>query len=172
HVEYGVHRGVVHAVDVARQLQQQVVGLLDDLGDPRVGAVDLVHHEHDGQARLEGLAEHEPGLRERTLARVDEQHHAVDHRHAALDLTAEVGVAGGVDDVDGDRTVGGASADGRVLGQDRDALLPLQFAGVHHAIHRFGAFAERARLPQHGVDQRRLAVVDVSHDGDVPEVGP
>ena len=30
--------------------------------------------------------------------------------------------------------------------------------------------AEGAGLPQHRVDQRRLAVVDVRHDGDVPQV--
>ena len=29
---------------------------------------------------------------------------------------------------------------------------------------------ERPALPQHGVDQRRLAVVEVGHDGDVAEV--
>ena len=79
---------------------KQVVGLVDDLGDARVGAVGLVEHEDDGQLRLERLAQHEAGLRQRALARVDEQHDAVDHRQAALDLAAEVGVAGGVDDVD------------------------------------------------------------------------
>ena len=30
--------------------------------------------------------------------------------------------------------------------------------------------AERPRLPQHGVDQRRLAVVDVGDDRDVADV--
>jgi hypothetical protein len=33
---------------------------------------------------------------------VDEQHDAVDHGECPLDLTAEVGVAGRVDDVQGD----------------------------------------------------------------------
>ena len=69
--------------------------LLLDLGDAGVGAVGLVDQEDDGQLRLERLAQHEAGLRQRALARVDEQHDAVDHRQAALDLAAEVGVARG-----------------------------------------------------------------------------
>ncbi len=60
------------------------------------GAVGLVDdHDHRELGR-EGLAEHEARLRERALGRVDQQHDSVDHRQAALDLTAEVGVTGGV----------------------------------------------------------------------------
>ncbi len=77
-------------------------GLVDDLVDAGVGAVRLVDQEDHRELRLERLAQHEAGLRQRALARVDEQHDAVDHRQPALDLAAEVGVAGGVDHVDRD----------------------------------------------------------------------
>ena len=80
--------------------EQQVVALFDDLVDAGIRSVGLVDQQDDGELRLERLAQHESGLRQRALARVDEQHHAIDHRQAALDLAAEVGVAGGVDDVD------------------------------------------------------------------------
>ena len=56
-----------------------------------------------------------------------------------------------------------------VLGQDRDALFALQVTGVDHAVGDLGADPERAGLPQHGVDQRGLAVVDVRDDGDVAQ---
>ena len=56
-------------------------------------AVHLVDHEHHRQPRLERLAQHEARLGQRALARVHQQQHAVDHREAALDLAAEVGVA-------------------------------------------------------------------------------
>ncbi len=59
-----------------------------------------------------------------------------------------------------------------VLGEDRDALFALEVLGVHHPVLDFAAFAQRAGLPQHGVDERRLAVVDVRDDGDVAEVIP
>jgi response regulator of citrate/malate metabolism len=70
------------------------VGLLLDLRDPGVGTVGLVDQQDHGQLRLQRLAQHEAGLRQRTLRRVDQQHDTVDHRQAALDLAAEVGVAG------------------------------------------------------------------------------
>ena len=99
-------------------------------------AVDLVDHEHDRHVGVERLAQHEAGLRQRTLGGVDQQHDAVDHRQPALDLAAEVGVAGGVDDVDrhalGSRRAG--VVHGGVLGEDRDALLALEVAGVHDPV--------------------------------------
>src|SRR5581483_11717974 len=91
----------------------------------------------------------------------------VDHGEAALDLAAEVGVAGGVDDVD----LHVVPLHGRVLGQDGDALLALEVHRVHDALVDVLVGAERSRLPEHGVDQRRLTVIDVRDDGDVAQVG-
>ena len=182
----GLGRGVddgeverVLAVALVEEVQEQLVGLVDDLGDPRVRAVDLVDHEDDRQVGVQRLAQHEAGLRQRALGRVDQEHDAVDHRQAALDLATEVGVARGVDDVDRHRTsldgLGGSAgvADRGVLGEDRDALLALEVAGVHDPLDKVvgcTVLCERAALPEHRVDQRRLAVVDVRDDGDVPEV--
>ena len=173
------HREVqgVLAVAVVEQVHEQLVGLVDDLGDPGVGPVDLVHHEHDGQVGVERLAEHEPGLRERALGGVHQQHDAVDHGQAALDLATEVGVARGVDDVDRHRTAldrlgrGAGVADRGVLREDRDALLALEVTGVHRPLVDVLVLAEGAALPEHRVHEGGLAVVDVRHDGDVAEVG-
>src|SRR4029079_13933779 len=96
----------------------------------------------------------------------DQQQHAVDHLEDALDLAAEVGVARRVDDVDVRALVG----HGRVLGQDGDALLALEIVGVHHALHYRLVGAEGPALPEHGVDEGRLAVVDVGDDGQVAHV--
>ena len=122
--------------------------------------------------RGQRLAQHEAGLRQRPLGRVDQQQHPVDHRQPALHLAAEVGVAGGVDDVDhGDAAVGVMPVHRGVLGQDRDAFFAFQVAGVHHPLDCVvAALRQRAGLPQHRVDQRRLAVVDVRDDRDVPEL--
>ncbi len=150
------------------EVHEQFVDLVDHLGDPGVGPVDLVDHEDHRQAGVKRLSEYEPGLRQRTLGGVDQQNHAVDHGQAPLDLSAEVGVAGGVDDVQLDVAVSHRS----VLGEDRDALLALEVHRVHDPVVDVLALAERARLPQHRVDQRRLAVVHVSHDRDVPYVFP
>jgi hypothetical protein len=79
-------------------------------------------------------------------------------------------VTRGVDDVDRHRlTAAGRTGvvDRGVLRQDRDALLALEVAGVHHPVDQRGALTEGAGGAQHGVDQRGLAVVDVRDDGDV-----
>ncbi|MBG9887308.1 hypothetical protein ABE10_12385, partial [Bacillus toyonensis] len=163
-------RDVVH--EVRGETQQQVVRLTLHLGDTGVRAVGLVDEEDDGKLRLERLAQDETRLRQRALARVDEQHHAVHHRESALDLAAEVRVAGSVDHVDGDRSLGvrAVVGDRRVLGEDRDALLALQVVRVHGALLDVRVLAERSGLTEHRVHQRGLAVIDVGDDCDVAEV--
>ncbi len=133
----------------------------------RVFAVDLVDDEDDRQILLERLAQHEAGLRHRPLGRVDEQQHAVDHLEHAFDLAAEIRVAGRVDDVD----LLVAPEHAGVLGEDGDAALALDGVGVHHELARLRGVAEHAGLAQHRIDQGRLAVVDVSDDRDVTDVG-
>ncbi len=158
---------------VGREAEEQVLALGHDLVDARVGAVGLVDQEDHGQLRLERLAEHEARLGQRALGRVDEEHDAVDHGQAALDLAAEVGVARGVDHVDDDgravRVLPVVEHRG-VLREDRDALLALEVVRVHHAVLALEVGVERVRLLEHGVDERGLAVVDVGHDGHIAEV--
>ena len=151
---------------VGVEVEEQLVDLVHDLVHAGVRSVDLVDDEDDAQTGLERLPEDEPRLRERPFAGVHEQEHTVDHPQPSLDLTAEVGMARRVDDVDLRRAV----ADGRVLREDGDALLALQVHRVHHALGNILVRAERSGLPEHRVDQRGLAVVDVCHDGDVPDV--
>ena len=129
----------------------------------RVGAIDLVDHDDRRQAALEGLAEHESRLRQRTFRGVDQQHHAVGHRQHALHFPAEIGVAGRVHDVD----QGLAVVNGGVLGQDGDAALTLELVAVHGALFDALVGAEHAALPKHGVNKGGLAVIDVGDDGNV-----
>ena len=161
----------VELVDVGVEVEEQLLDLVDHLGDAGVGPVDLVDHEDHRQPGLERLAQHEAGLRQRALGGVDQQQHAVDHRQRPLDLAAEVGVARRVDDVDLHVLVAAAVAHRGVLGEDRDALLPLEVHRVHDPLVDVLVGAEGAGLPQHLVDERRLAVVDVGDDGDVAEIG-
>ena len=171
----GVDDGEVDLALVGVEVEEQLVGLVDDLGDPRVRPVDLVDDEHHRQPGLERLAQHEPGLRQRSLGGVHQQQHAVDHGQAALDLAAEVGVAGRVDDVDRDpAAVGSDVIDRGVLGEDGDALLALEVVGVEHPLVDLTGvglvLGERSGLPEHRVDESRLAVVDVGDDRDVAKI--
>src|SRR5256712_9375625 len=149
------------------EVDEEAVDLVEHWRRARVGPVDLVQADDRGEPQLERLPQHEAGLGQRPLGGVDQEKHAVDHRQGALDLAAEVRVPGRVHDVD----VHALPGDGRVLGQDGDAALALEREGVHHPVGDLLVGAEDARLAQHGVDQRRLPVVDVRDDGDVAHVG-
>ncbi len=162
-----VDDGELDLLLVRVEVQEQLVDLVHYLFGTRIGPVDLVDHEHHRQAPLERLAQHEAGLRQRTLARVHEQENTVDHRERSLDLSAEVGVPRSVHDVELHTSV----AHRGVLRQDGDPLLALEIHRVHHALIDLLIGAEHSRLPQHPVYERRLAVVDVSDDREVAEVG-
>ena len=75
-------------------------------------------------------------------------------------------MARGVDDVDLDAVV----LAGAVLGQNRDAALTLDVAGVHDALGHLLVGTESTGLLQHLVDQSGFAVVDVRDDRDVAEI--
>ena len=132
HVEDGVDVEVRDFIgEVGGQSQKQILGFLDDSVDAGIGAVGLVDHEDHGQLRGQRLAQDEAGLRKRTFGSVDEEDDAVDHGQSAFDLSAEVGVARSVDDVDDDVLVTGRGSvveDRGVLRENGDALLAFEVA--------------------------------------------
>jgi len=154
------------------EIEEEFVHLVDDFERARVRAIDLVDHKDDGEVAGECLAQHEPGLRQRAFGGIDQQHDAVDHRQGPFDLAAEVGVTGGVDDVQRDVVVGAIVVphERGVLRQDRDALLALEIARVHDALGNFLVGTEGAGLVQHCVDEGGLAVVDVGDDRQVANI--
>ena len=118
------------------------------------------------EPHLQRLGDDEFRLRQRPLGGVDQHQRAIDHVENALDLAAEIGVAGRVDDIDA-RVL--PDQRGR-LGEDGDATLALEVVGIHGALGDALVLAERAGLLQQAVDQRGLAVVDVGDNGDVAQV--
>ena len=168
-----VNLGVVLR-EVLSEAEKEIRCFVDDRVDAGVGTINLVHDDDHGKARGKSFAQNESGLRERPLGRVHEQHDAVDHGQAALDLATEVGVAGGVDDVDDHRLAAAGRTgvvDRGVLREDGDALFALEVTGVHRTLVNFVAFAERAALAEHGVHEGRFAVIDVGDDRDVSKIG-
>ena len=156
----------VDLVLVGAEVHEQLIDRVEDLGRTGVRAIDLVDGHDHRQSPGHRLLEHVAGLRERTLGRVHEQQHRIDHEQGALDLAAEVGVSGCIDDVETDVGV----VDRRLLGEDRDALLALEVTGIHDPIHDGLVGPEGAGLAQHRVHERGLAVIDVGDDGDVAQV--
>ncbi len=150
------------------EVEHQLEHLVQHRVRAGVRPVHLVDHDDRTQAELQRLLEHEAGLRQRPLRRVDQEQDAVHHPEDPLDLASEVGVPRRVDDVDLDALV----ADRGVLRQDGDAALALQIVAVHDPLHEPLVRAEGAGLLQQPIHERRLAMVDVRDDRDVPDVAP
>ena len=151
---------------VGPQIDEERIDGVQHLGGARVLPIDLVDHHHRRQPQAEGLGQHEPRLGEGTLRSVHQQENAVDQPQPALDLSAEVCVARGVDDVD----LHAAVRHRGVLGQDGDALLPLQVVGVHRALLDLLVGPVGPGLAEEVVHQGGLSVVDVRDDGDVADL--
>ena len=162
-----VKHGKVELLVGGAQLDEQVEGRVERARRVGVGPVGLVD-DHDGpQPQAQRAHEHVAGLGHGAFVGVDQQEHGVDHAEHALYLAAEVGVAGGVDDVD--EVV--LPLHCAVLAADRDAALALEVVAVHDALLDVGVLAEHAGGAEDGVDQGGLAVVDVGDDGEVADVG-
>ena len=145
---------------------EQVEHLVDDLDVARIRPVDLVDRHDRPQPDLQRLADHELGLRHRAFGGVDQHDGAVDHVEDALHLAAEIGVARRVDDVD----AGILPHHRGRLGEDGDAALFFQVAGIHGALGDALVFADRAGLLEERVDQRGFAMVDMRDDRDIAEI--
>ena len=174
HVGLGVARhaateqvGEVALVVVGAEFQEEIENLVDRLLRIHPGAVDLVH-EHDGaQAFLEGFLEHEAGLGHRPLIGINNQQTAIHHAQHPFHFAAEIGVAGGVNNIDANAVVINCS----VLGENRDAALPLQVIGIEDAGRHSLTFTEDPRLVQQRIHQGGLAVVHVGDDRDIANRG-
>ena len=133
---------------------------------PGIGAIHLADRDDRPQSEAERLVHHELGLGHRAFGRVHQHERTVDHAEHSFDLTAEVHVAGGVDDVDAHAV----PLDRGALGEDRDATLALELATIHGAVLHRLVRSHRAALAQQTVDQRRLAVIDMGDDCDAAQV--
>ncbi len=126
---------------------------------------------NDLQSLVEGHVDVGQRLGFHALARVHHQECPLARCQRAADLVRKVDVSRGVDEV---QDVG-VPILGRVihphrLGLDGDAPLALQL----HVVQELGlrlAFAQGASGFEQPVRQRRLAVVDVGDDAEVPNVG-
>ena len=135
---------------------------------PRAGAVDLVDEQQGGDAEaLQGPQQH-AGLGLHALDGREHQHGAVEHAQHPLHLGDEVGVAGGVDQVDGD-VVDGERHHRRL---DGDAALAFQGQGVGlgAAVVDAADLVDDPGAVQQPLGQAGLAGVDMGQDAQVERV--
>ena len=145
------------------ELVEQIKRSVDNPVRTSTRAINLVDHNDGFQTGGQSLAGYKARLRHRTFDSVNQQQYAVDHRQNAFDLTAEVRVPRGIDDVN----VNAFVLNSTVLGQNCDAALLFKRVAVHHAFVNLLVAAKSACALQKLVDHGRLAVVNVRNDGNV-----
>ena len=163
----GVEDREIDLLFLGVEVDEKVVNLVQYFLWTCVGTVDLVDDQNRGQMSFKGLAQHVAGLRQRAFAGVDQQHDTVDHLERAFYFSAEVAVAGRVNNVDLDVVI----EDRGILREDRDSALTLEIVGVHDALDEVLVGAKSAALPEHGVNQGGLTVVDMGDDCDIADAG-
>ena len=134
------------------------------------GQVDLVHRRDQLEAGVHGQVGVGERLRLHALRRVDHEQRAVARGQRARHLVGEVHVPGRVDQV---QLVGlavlGLVEDAHGLSLDRDAALALELHRVEHlGTHR--ARVDGVRQLQDAVGQRRLPMIDMGDDREVPDM--
>ncbi len=145
------------------QREHQIEDLFVHLVGTAVRLVDLVDDDDRLLTQREGLLEHEPRLRHRSLERIDEQQHAVGHVEHAFHLAAEIGVARRVDDID----FVPAIIDRYVLGENGDTPFAFEVVVVQNQLAGFFVVSEKVALKNHLIDQRRLAVIDMGDNRNI-----
>ena len=156
---------------------QDIAGFAaDDVGEfagvsVRIGRwqVDLVQDRDDREPTVQSKVEIGQGLRLDALRGVDQQHRPLTGLEGTGDLVGEVDVTGGVDQMQ--YVVGSVDRPGQphVLGLDGDPAFPFDI----HPVEILGAHVpvgNHSGQLQHSVGQRRLPVVDVSDDAEVPDL--
>ena len=161
-----VDDGEVKLVFGGVQREHQVEHHLVDLLGTAVGLVYLVDNDNRLEADLQRLLKHEARLRHRSLEGVDEQQAAIGHVEHALNLATEVGVSRSVDNID----FRSFPVDTHILRENSDASLTLEVIGVQYLARQVLSLAEEVSCQHHLVHERRLAVVYVSNNCNIPDV--
>ena len=146
--------------------RKKIENLVHDVARPRVRLIDLVHRDDRPETDFQRLADDEFGLRHRPFGGIDQDDRAIDHGQDALHLAAEIGVARRIDDIN-PRIL---PCNRRRLGDDRDPALLFEIVRIHDPLGDPLILAEGAGLLEQTVHERRLAMIDVSYNGDIAKL--
>ena len=161
-----VDHGEIELIVVRIQLHKELKNLIVDIVHTLVGTVNLIDDHNRLQFLLKSLTQHIFCLRHRPLERVNKQNNTIHHVENPLHLTAKVRMPRRIHNIDFDIIV----ENRRILRKNRDPALTLNIPRVHHTLVDLLVRAEHVTLPQHGIDQRRLAVIDVCDDRNIAQL--
>ena len=115
---------------------------------------------------MQRLLQHETCLGHGALKGVDQQNTAVGHIEHTLYLTAEVGVARGVDNID----FCTFPVNGNVLRKNGYTTLSFQVVRVKHLPTVILSVAEQLSCQHHLINQRCLSMIDMGNNRNVSNI--
>ena len=154
----GIHHRKIENIVGCIKLDEEVEDLVDNPAAAGSRLVDLVDDDDHRQVVLQGFLQHEIGLGHRPLLGVDEQQGAIGHPQHPFHLPAEIGMTGGVDDIDPIVL----ELVGTVLGGNGNPALPLQIHGIHQPLGYFLVVAKHPRIFKKLIYQSGFAMIDMS----------
>ena len=161
-----IHHRKIQLFVAGFQSGEQVEHVIDGLIGFAIGFVHLVDDNDRAQPQRQRLGGHEFRLRHRAFGGINQQDNTVNHRQDAFDFTTEIGVAGGVNDVDPRAFPFDACA----FRQNGDAAFAFDVVAVHRAFCGGFVFTIHTGLFQKFIDKRCLAVVNVRDDRDIADI--
>ena len=163
----GVVNRIVELRLVGGELKEQIRDFVFHFFDAGGRFVDFIDDDDGFELEVERFLEDEFSLWHWTLLCVNNEEDAVCHIERAFNFAGEVGVTWSVDDVDFIAVV----KDRGLLRRDGDAAFVFLVARVHNeSLRHFRLIvAESVRLFQKPIDERGLAVIDVSNNGDISD---
>ena len=134
------------------------------------GQINLIEHRHNFMAGIEGLIDIGKGLRFNALRGIDNKQRAFTGCQRARDFIGKVHMAGRVHQIeDIILTILGPVIEAHGLGLDGDAAFTLDIHGIKHLLNHI-AFCQAACRLNQTIRQRRLAVVDMRHNGEIANI--
>jgi len=159
----GVERREIELLVGCAKRREKIEHLFLNFVGTLIGTIRLVDDDDRFQPERQRLHGDELGLRHRTLGRVHQHQRAIDHRQDTFDFAAEIGMAGGIYDIDANAV----PFNRRAFRKDGDPALALLVIGIHDALGNALIVPEGAGLPQQLVDQGRFAMIDMRDDRDI-----
>ncbi len=156
----------IQLVVIGPKVGKQVKAFVQSAVGFCIGFVDLVENHDGAQAQFQRLGCDEFGLRHRAFGSVNKKDNTVHHGQDPLNLASEIGVAGGINDVD----PGAFPFQRSGFGENGDTTFTFKVIGIHRPFGHGLIGAEGARLLEQFVNQCGLAVVNVGDNGDISQV--
>ncbi|CAB5034363.1 unannotated protein [freshwater metagenome] len=155
-----INNGEFNLLLVRIKIEEEFISLVENFGDTSIRTINFVDNQDDRKFFRERFTQHKTGLWKWAFRGIHQEEHTVNHFESAFYFATEVGVAWGVDDVNGHVT----TLHRRVFCENSDALFALEIHGIHHTILAFALFlvsSESTGLPKHCINECRLTMIDV-----------